>query len=77
MQFPELPDVPVIVERMRAHINKDFVFENFHRKLTMSIGHGLYPTEELTIESLLHRADLRMYADKHASKYKIKAVAGT
>lgn len=76
MQFTEQPDVSTILARMRAQINIDFVFEDFHRKLTMSIGHGIYPTEELAIEPLLHRADLRMYADKHASKYTNEAGIG-
>jgi diguanylate cyclase (GGDEF)-like protein len=73
MKFAEQPDIAAIVARMKAQINKDFVFEDFHRKLSMSVGYGIYPTEELNIELLLHRADLRMYADKHASKYKVVA----
>lgn len=67
MKFSEHPDITSIIERMKSHINREFVFEQFHRNLSISIGHGLFPDEDMSIEPLLHRADLRMYADKQKS----------
>ena len=68
MTFPERPDSQQVIMRLRKHVNRDFAFEDFRRELPVSIGYAIYPGEDSSIELLLHRADLRMYADKQTCK---------
>ncbi|HAT42294.1 MAG TPA: GGDEF domain-containing protein [Rheinheimera sp.] len=68
MTFPERPDSQQVIMRLRKHVNRDFAFEDFRRELSVSIGYAIYPGEDSSIELLLHRADLRMYADKQTCK---------
>lgn len=68
MTFTEKPDIQQVVTRLRKHVNRDFAFEDFRRELSVSIGYAIYPDEDSSIELLLHRADLRMYADKQTCK---------
>lgn len=68
MTFNEQPDTQQLIMRLRKHVNRDFTFEDFKRELSVSIGYAIYPAEDSSIELLLHRADLRMYADKQTQK---------
>lgn len=68
MTFAEKPNIKQVVTRLRRHVNRDFSFEDFRHELSVSIGYAIYPGEDSSIELLLHRADLRMYADKQDRK---------
>lgn len=68
MTFTERPNIQQVIMRLRKHVNRDFAFEDFQRELSVSIGYAIFPDEDSSIELLLHRADLRMYADKQNFK---------
>lgn len=73
MPFAAAPDVNALLTRLRNRNCLQFSFEDCSQRLTLSVGHALFPLEETTPEDLLHKADLRMYAQKRASK----AIAAT
>ena len=68
MTFTDQPNIQQVIMRLRKHVNRDFAFEDFQRELSVSIGYAIFPDEDSSIELLLHRADLRMYADKQTYK---------
>ncbi len=68
MPFATQPDVNAVLSRLKKQTSLNFSFEDCSQHLTLSIGHALYPSEETTPEGLLHKADLRMYAQKRATK---------
>ncbi len=73
MPFATPPDVATLLARLKDQTSLDFTFDDCSQRLTLSVGHALFPSEETTPEALLHRADLRMYAQKRATK----AIAAT
>lgn len=73
MPFPAPPDVNAELARLKAQTRLNFAFEDCQQRLTLSMGHALFPAEETTADGLLHKADLRMYAQKRATK----AIAAT
>jgi diguanylate cyclase (GGDEF)-like protein len=73
MVFSERPNVEQIITRVRQKVNLDFAFEDFRRELSISIGYATFPGDDKSVDTLMHHADLRMYADKLKSKTELKS----
>ncbi len=61
-------DAAVLAERLIAALSKDIKISDVTARIGASIGIAVYPTDGMTTEELMKRADQAMYAIKRASK---------
>lgn len=61
---PDQLTITRMAEQLRAGISPVIRFPGGSCRVSASMGLAFYPDEELSVESLMRRADARMYADK-------------
>lgn len=55
---------PTVARHVIAALNRPFIIDDLHLSISASIGISFYPSHGMTVDALLHRADLAMYHAK-------------
>ena len=62
-----------IILNLRKSISDDFIINEKHINISMSVGYATYPSDGTDPDVLLSVADHNMYADKKSQKEKVRA----